>query len=787
MKYDLVELRKFLPDYVDTITKKRKYKKYNCPLCNSGMREGGTPAFNLYGEDNTRCHCFSCGFDGDIISLYMAVNQMVESPSTVGVSIRALGSMYHLQPIDGTAPVKKYQTKGKREKTGSRVHIYKDKNGNIIARKSITMYSDGSKSPFWSLYHPETRTYSNGLKGVKIPLYHADILHETTSKSIFFVEGEKDADTMSQLDDIPATTIPNGAGFTQWLDIYNEGLEGKDIIILTDNDDVGRKYGHKVAENAIKIANSVKIIPPTAIWSECPEKGDISDIVKAIGKDEASALLVDAIQRTEFYHPEPPQAEQMQDELSDSNLPYWIMKSNKKLKVIPELLAEYIAETENYIFVQLKDQEEQRCFWYQNGVYSRISAKHLKSKIRDIIASYSLLLAKINVIENTYTHITYPKAKHFVSDEALLDADENIINFQNGILHLDTMQLTPHSPEYLCTIQIPCNWNPQSANNNNVFHNYIMHLANDDWSSAETLIQAIGFAVSNVKIERFKKSLILCGAGNSGKSIFLKFMSALIGRENFTALPFEKLDKRFSTSMLYRKRLAGDDDCNYGNYSSISVFKSVTGGGELMCEEKGKQSFPFVFNGLYVICANDLPLFSGDKGSHVYERIIPIKCGATVPEEKRDKKLLEKLYGEREAIVYLAVLELKKAIEQNYRFSISAESKKLLHCYEIENDIVLQFMNECCEPRKKYDAITVTAMYEAFKRWCIDGGEKYIPKKKDFRKSICKFYGADTTNEGHKKIVKKVKGTYYYMHTLTNEAKQELRMYDSILNDENNV
>ena len=177
------------------------------------------------------------------------------------------------------------------------------------------------------------------------------------------MEGEKDADTMSQLDDIPATTIPNGAGFTQWLDIYNEGLEGKDIIILTDNDDVGRKYGQKVAENAVKIANSVKIILPTAIWSECPEKGDISDIVKAIGKDEASARLVDAIQHTDFYQPEPSQPNTNTSPspiVSDENVPYWILKTDRGMKVSPQLLSEYIAETENYIFVQLTEQEEQR-------------------------------------------------------------------------------------------------------------------------------------------------------------------------------------------------------------------------------------------------------------------------------------------------------------------------------------------------------------------------------------------------------------------------------------------
>ena len=71
--YDLPELYRHLPEYVNSITEKRKSKKYNCPLCNSGKRENGTPAFNLY-DDGLKCHCHSCGFDGNIVGLYLAVN-----------------------------------------------------------------------------------------------------------------------------------------------------------------------------------------------------------------------------------------------------------------------------------------------------------------------------------------------------------------------------------------------------------------------------------------------------------------------------------------------------------------------------------------------------------------------------------------------------------------------------------------------------------------------------------------------------------------------------------------
>ena len=769
-KYNLEELKSYLPQYLEMITLKRKKNIYNCPLCGSGTGRGKTPAFTLYPEKNS-WYCYSCKQNGSIIDLYLDIHQMSHDKENIAKAIEELATEFNLFPEIMT------QEKLKPNKTGSRMHIYNDKNGNILARKTITKYSDGSKRTFWSL---KTVTgFKNGLSGVKMPLYHTDRLHRSQDPIVYFVEGEKDVETLENCYGFTATSTPNGAQQTSWCDLYNEGLSNRNIIIITDNDKSGENHGKTVARNLYQIAESIKIIPAKAIWSDCPEKGDISDIIQTLGKKRSAQLLADAIQNTELYQPEPEVQNHDCNAVAQNTLPDWIQQTDRGLRVSPELLADYIVHTENYIFVQLQDQESQRCYWYQDGVYTRISAKHLKAKIKAIIQKYDKTLAKVRVIEDTYTHITYPEGKHFVSDETLLDADENIINFQNGVLHLDTMQLEAHSPDYLCTVQIPCNWNP-NVTHSRTFHHYIMHLANDDQESARTLIEAIGFSASNVKIERFKKSLILCGAGNSGKSVFLKFMSLLIGKGNFAAMPFEKLDKRFSISTLYRKRLAGDDDCNYCNFSSVSIFKSMTGGGELMCEEKGKQSFPFIFNGLYIICANSLPLFGGDKGAHVYERIIPIRCGATVPEDQRDKKLLEKLYNEREAIVYFAVMELKKAIERNYTFSMSAESKKLLEEYKIKNDIVLQFIDECCEIRTVYDKVTTKIFYDAFKRWCMQNGEKYIPKKSQFHESLCNFYGVEPTREGHNKIQKKIKGNYYYNHTLTKEAKKDLYIYDQV-------
>jgi len=326
--YDLNDLYRLLPEYVNTITEKRKYKKYNCPLCNSGARENGTPAFNLY-DDNLKCHCFSCGFDGNIIGLYLAVNDMADTKENIAVAIRALGKSFGLIPQYGTAPTKAKKTQPRFE-IGSREHIYHYADGSIFGKKTIKKYSDGSKTPFWQLYNPQSGCFDIcGLLNQKAPLYHADRLHQdTTTPTVIFVEGEKDVETIERIADgaeILATSTPNGAGQTAWPDLYNADLSGREIVVITDNDEAGEKYGHTVAVNLHKIAKSVRIIPTKTIWPDCPEKADISDAVEALGADETAQRLGDAIQKAEIYSPE-----QTTEKVSNTHIPKAQILTTKK-------------------------------------------------------------------------------------------------------------------------------------------------------------------------------------------------------------------------------------------------------------------------------------------------------------------------------------------------------------------------------------------------------------------------------------------------------------------------
>ena len=196
--------------------------------------------------------------------------------------------------------------KDNRQKIGERTHIYRNADGSIFGKKVVNKFSDGSKNAVWFLFHPETNSFNEkcGLFGRKAPLYNADILHnnqDNTECPIIIVEGEKDVETLANME-ILATSLPNGGQSKQWHDaLYNDGLQEHDIIILTDNDKTGETYGETVAKNVSRIAKSVKIVPARTIWNECPEKGDISDIAEALGQDKTIVQLLDAIRTAEYY------------------------------------------------------------------------------------------------------------------------------------------------------------------------------------------------------------------------------------------------------------------------------------------------------------------------------------------------------------------------------------------------------------------------------------------------------------------------------------------------------
>ena len=118
------------------------------------------------------------------------------------------------------------------------------------------------------------------------------------AQDVIIVEGEKDADNLAALG-FCSTTCPLGAG--KWQQEYSEYLRGKDVILLPDNDEPGRKHMEQVGNSLNGFAKTIK-------WLELPdlpEKGDVTDFIfQCATKEEATEQLLIMLESAPLYEPQ---------------------------------------------------------------------------------------------------------------------------------------------------------------------------------------------------------------------------------------------------------------------------------------------------------------------------------------------------------------------------------------------------------------------------------------------------------------------------------------------------
>ena len=129
-------------------------------------------------------------------------------------------------------------------------------------------------------------------------------------RTVFVVEGEKDADRLTALGLVATTNIEGAAQPAQrakWKTEYTDQLKGAArVVVVPDNDEPGRAHMAHVAQELAGKVGEVRILELPGL----PEKGDVSDWLKAgHDADEFAALANKAPKADSGRKPEPRQAE----------------------------------------------------------------------------------------------------------------------------------------------------------------------------------------------------------------------------------------------------------------------------------------------------------------------------------------------------------------------------------------------------------------------------------------------------------------------------------------------
>ena len=179
----------------------------------------------------------------------------------------------------------------------------------------------------------------------------------------------------------------------------------------------------------------------------------------------------------------------------------------------------------------------------------------------------------------------------------------DVVNLTNGLLNVETLTLTPHTPKHLSPVQLPVIYDPSST-----------CPAWERYSAAWFPQDALGLAWEvpawlMTPDTSIQKAVLLIGESGNGKSRYLTGCANFLGRPNVSARSLQRLSTdRFAIASLYGKLANVCADLPSDHLTSSDVFKQLTGGEFAMTgERKFHDAFDFSPFARLVFSANHPP------------------------------------------------------------------------------------------------------------------------------------------------------------------------------------
>lgn len=248
--------------------------------CAATWRGGTNPESVHVDAEQNLWHDFSEGRGGSVIDLCA----MIECGGDLQMAVQKLGDRYGITPFAQKRKVVRTRSQVLLSEGYTRTDSYDycDENGSVVY--TVDRYEkQGAKKEFVQ------RTPEHEGLDEDTPHLLYNLPAVIKSQEVFVVEGEKDVETLRSFG-LVATSNSGGAS-QKWDNDQNHWFSGKDVIVIADNDEPGRRHGENVNSILKPIARTVRVLTVSKL-----PKGDVTDWVQKEGG--TAALLRELVANT---------------------------------------------------------------------------------------------------------------------------------------------------------------------------------------------------------------------------------------------------------------------------------------------------------------------------------------------------------------------------------------------------------------------------------------------------------------------------------------------------------
>ncbi|MBG9587991.1 DNA primase family protein [Cytobacillus firmus] len=399
----------------------------------------------------------------------------------------------------------------------------------------------------------------------------------------------------------------------------------------------------------------------------------------------------------------------------------------------------------------VRSTKDGRLFLYnRKGVYEELSEVSLGKVIRTIMHEGRW---------NSWKSPNEVEVVKALQREAItveeMNTKRNYINVKNGMLSLKTFTLHPHSPEFLSTVQIPIEYDPNATAPQ--FMSFMKAITIDDSQLINVHQETVGYWLT---IEtKAEKAVYYYGGGANGKSVMASIVTALVGEDNVSSVPLSEFSQTFGMENLIGKSLniAAENEMG-GKALKTENFKAIVSGDNITINIKYRPAINYRPYCRLVFLVNNLP-DSSDVTEGYFRKIIIVPFPRTFKKEERNVELKNELLKELPGILNWAIQGLKRLRSNNYQFSECKAIKETESAYHDEQNPVREFFNSHVV---KVDGSRTkqSDFYNMYSQWLTVQG--IDDKGTKSRQVFWRYFKVILDSENIPIVKKKVKGTVYY-------------------------
>lgn len=304
---------------------------------------------------------------------------------------------------------------------------------------------------------------------------------------------------------------------------------------------------------------------------------------------------------------------------------------------------------------------------------------------------------------------------------------------RNGLFHLPTGELLPHTPRFFTLSKIDIEYDPM-AQLPDRWLGFMGEVWPDDPEAIATLQEMIGYFL--VPDTSQQKAFMFVGPQRSGKGTIARTCEMLLGQVNYSGIKLKALGDHFGMESLIPKLLAVVTDARLGAKTDrgniVETVLTITGQDAVTIDRKGIKSWEGTLKVRFFIHSNELPRFEDMSGAFA-SRFILLKTEQSFF-GREDLELGDKLKAELPGILLWAIDGWRR-LKARGKFVQPASSAAMMRHFELMSSPVKGFVVDRCilDPQA---TVTKDALYQMYKHWQETEGKSYSLDKQAFANKL---------------------------------------------------